>query len=135
VVILLVDDKDLFYVEVRNPNDVKRNVLEARKEIIEGLQRFENIKFLREKKIENIAKLKGIIKELSTLTLKLKNAFPASKIREQVIKPKKKVTAKKYSGKKPTKVQEQKKAPKAVSELEKLETELNDIESQLNSLQ
>ena len=35
------EEKDVFYVEVREPNEVRRNILESLKDIVESLKRFE----------------------------------------------------------------------------------------------
>lgn len=128
-------EKDLFFAEVKDPVDVKRNLLEAQKDIIEGLQRYENIKFLREKKLENINKLRSTIKELLKLISNLKAALPQAKIREAVkIKKKTKVAKKKAAKKKAKEIAEEKEAKKPMTELEKLESELSAIEGKLGSL-
>jgi len=40
------ENEDIFFVEVGNPEEVKRNILESLKEIVESLQRFEKFKGL-----------------------------------------------------------------------------------------
>jgi len=135
-VILLEKEKDLFFVEVRDPVDVKRNVLESQKEIIEDLQRYENIKVLREKKLEEIDKLRGMLKELLKIISDLKAALPKTMLRETVkIKRKSKAEEKKAEEKKSKEAEQEKEARKPMSELEKLEGELSAIEGKLSSLQ
>ncbi len=134
------EEKQLFFVELRNPVQVRRNLLEAQKEIVESLQRYENIKFIRNKKIESIEKLRKDIKELIKLISNFKTVLPSAKIKEaqmivkEVMRPKKR---KKKSAKKKKavkhKVQSQEEI-KPMSELEKLEAELSAIESKLGSL-
>lgn len=134
--ILLEKEKDLFFVEVRDPVDVKRNVLESQKEIIEDLQRYENIKVLREKKLEEIDKLRGMLKELLKLISDLKAGLPKTMLRETVnIKRKSKAEEKKSDEKKAKEAEQEKEARKPMSELEKLEGELSSIEGKLSSLQ
>ena len=41
---------ELFFVEVKEPTEVRRNILEVLKEIVEVLKRFENFKHLRQEK-------------------------------------------------------------------------------------
>lgn len=133
--ILLEEKKDLFFVDVRDHVDVRRNVLEAQKEVVEGLQRYENIKFLREKKLENITKLRGIIKGLFKSISDLKAALPQTKLREAIkIKKKSKPVKRKTEKKEFLKAEEKKETEKPKTELEKLESELSAIESKLTSL-
>lgn len=127
------EEKDIFYVEVREPNEVRRNILESLKDIVESLKRFEKFKEAGKEKIHNINKLREDIKELNKLVANLKNALPESKLRDIKIKP---VLAegkktKKRKHKKKEEVEERR--PK--TELERLESELGSIEEKLQSLQ
>ena len=100
MVILLEEEKDLFFAELRNPNEIRRNVLEARKEIIESLQRYENIKFLRDQKHEKIKELRKSVKDIAKTISSLKVILPKTKIREDLIHvPKKKHSKKKKEAK------------------------------------
>lgn len=128
---LLEKEKDLFFVEVKEPTDVRKNVLEAQKGIVEGLQRYENIKFLRAKKLENINKLKGFIKELLKLFSDLKAALPKTKIKEAKVKKKPRIVKKDVKKKK---VKRKEEVKKTKTELERLESELSAIEEKLSSL-
>lgn len=135
------EQKGLFFVEVRNPNEVRRNLLEAQKEIVESLQRNENIKFIRAKKGELIESLKSDIRNLLRQISRLKTTLPLVNLREaeskarepkeaEPIKPKKKKHMKK-----PEKLpMPPKELPKPMSELEKLEAELSAIEQKLGSI-
>ena len=126
----LEKEKDLFFVEVKEPTDVRKSMLEAQKIVVESLQRYENIKFLRANKLENINRLKGILKESSKLFSDLKAALPQSEIKEAKVEEKYKIVKK--EGKK--EVEKKKVVKKSMSELEKLESELSSIESKLSSL-
>ena len=75
------ESKELFFVEVREPKEVKRNILESLKGIVENLQRFEKFKETRKAKIEAINKLGASIKEINKLLPSLKNLLPEAKIR------------------------------------------------------
>jgi len=48
------ENGDIFFVEVHEPSDVKRIILESLKDIVESLQRFEKFKDTRKDKIDNI---------------------------------------------------------------------------------
>ena len=126
---LLEKEDDLFFVEIREPADVRKEVLESQKIVIGGLQRYENIKFLRAKKAESIHKLKSELKELSKELSELKSILPSAGIKV-VSKPKKKAKSVKEEEVK----EEEHVKEKPANELEKLEAELHDIEKKLSSL-
>ena len=66
------NDKDIFFVEIRESDEIRRNVLETIMDIVKNLQRFENFKDARKKKIENINKLGNIVREINNIFLKQK---------------------------------------------------------------
>ena len=125
----LEKEEDLFFVEVLEPADVRKDILESQKIVIGGLQRYENIKFLRAKKAESINKLKGELKKLAKELTELKTVLPSAGIKV-ISRPRKKAKVVKKE-----KVKEEKKVERMpASELEKLESELQDIEKKLSSL-
>ncbi|MCH8004357.1 MAG: hypothetical protein IH934_07055 [Nanoarchaeota archaeon] len=125
------ESKDILFVEVHQSDEVRRNILESLKDIVENLQRFEKFKETRKEKIENINKLGKIIKDINKIIPNLKNSLPETKIRA--------VSKSKASARKKVIVKE-KRSPeevakrKPVTELQKLESELGDIESKLQGL-
>jgi hypothetical protein len=130
------EDKDIFFVEIKGSHDVRRNVLESLKDIVENLQRFEHFKNIREEKVKRINRLRVLIKDLHKLVSDLKHPLPESKLKvlkqrkSGVSKTKKPKTVKKAIPQEAQKPQKK----KANSELEKLESELSQIESKLSSL-
>lgn len=120
----------MFFVEVNQSDEVKRNILESLKEIVENLQRFEKFKETRKEKIENIEKLGKIMKEINKVVPRLKESLPETKIRAKKVSNgnEKKVVA--VEKKTPEEVAKRKPA----TELQKLESELTDIEDKLRSL-
>ena len=124
-----MENKDIFFVEVDNPGDVKRNILESLKEIVENLQRFEKFKETRKDKVDNVNKLRNIIKEINKLVPRLKQSFPEAKIR--AIKTVSRQPKMKVVKGKNISVEKIKKPP---TELQKLEDELGQIESKLQGL-
>ena len=127
------EEKDIFYVEVREPNEVRRNILESLKDIVESLKRFEKFKEAGKEKIHNINKLRGDIKELNKLVTNLKNALPESKLRDIKIKPV--LSEGKKTKKRKHKKKEEVEEKRPAKELERLESELGSIEEKLQSLQ
>ncbi len=129
------ESKDIFFVEVKEPEEVRKNILESLKEIVESLQRFEKFKETRKDKIYHINKFKNIVKDTNKLVFDLKKSFPETTIRtvrEMSKSTQKKKTngKKKYAGVIKKEVQER----KPMTELQKLESELSEIEGKLESL-
>jgi chromosome segregation ATPase len=125
---------DFFYVGVRDPVEVRRSVLESYREAVHFLQRFEKLKAIREEKSQVVQRLRLDMKELKSLTNKLRRSLPKTKLRiklhkehveEEKVEEEKK-HKKKHVAKKTVK--------KPVSDLERLESELNEIEGKLDSI-
>lgn len=137
--------KDVFYVGVQDPVEIRRNVLECSKDMVQFMQRYENLKNIRNDKEEAIHHLKEDVRELKSLVNKLRKVLPKSKLRiksheekkEEKPKPKKK-KGKKKKAKKETKKEAPKEEttppPKPKTEIERLESELADIEEKLGKL-
>ena len=122
---------ELFFVEIREPGEVRRHILETLKEVLELLQKFESFKHLRHEKMVRIDKLRVLMRDTNKLMGVLKAKLPQASLKGMVPKqhaPKaKKITAKK-------KEEKAEKVPKKErTELDKLQSELNAIESKLKS--
>ena len=124
---------ELFFVEIRDSNEVRKNILESLKEILEVLHRFEKFKQLRHEKLEHIHKLRILVKSAAKLTADLRNKLPQTSLRGTVAKEPK-VQQKKTKKAKIAKTAEEKAPKKEKSEVEKLESELSAIESKLKDL-
>jgi len=122
-------EKNIFFVEVHEPDEVRRNTLESLKAILENLQRFEKFKGIRHDKIELMHRLDRTIKEINKLIPDLKKALPDAKIR--AVAQHKHIGRKRASAKKE---QEESVKEMPMSELQKLESELSEIEGKLSSL-
>ena len=107
-----------YFVQIKDPTDMRRSILGSSRQIIEILQRYEKIKALRIKKLEAISRLREQNKEINLIIAKMKKSFPKSglrvKIKEQTIPNRKGET----SG----------------DDLLKLESELKMIEEKLSGL-
>ena len=104
-----------YFVQIRDPIDVRKGLLENSKQIIQVLQRYERIKHLRVKKLEKITQLKDIHRAINLLVVKLKKQFPQVDFRV------------------PIQVDERKKNIPS-DELRKLEAELKMIEDKIGML-
>ncbi len=136
----------LFFVQVRDPNEVRRNALEILKNILETLQRFEKFKHIRQEKLESMQKLRNFVKDVNKMMSDLRSKLPQTNLRavdsretpkkskKVEIKKKKKTKAaeQRLPEKKPA--QEQKQPKKEMTDLEKLEAQLGAIEGKLKSL-
>jgi len=128
-------EKELFFVQLKEPNEVRRNILETLKEIVEVLHKFEKFKHIRHEKIEKISRLRVLLKQankmLGDLRLKLPQTNLRAKVTKEIQKPQ---NAYHKKGKKVKPAEVQKMPKKDMTELEKLEAELSAIESKLKNL-
>ncbi len=118
-----MSEQTQFHVGIRNPPEIRRELLEGTRSIIQLLQRYEKFKKIRDEKREDIVKLRGLMKDIVDLNTRLKAIFPEVPITEVHQKKKQEQV----------KVEEMPK-PKQNVELNKLEQELDHIESKLASL-
>jgi len=120
------EDSSLF-VGISGGNELRKSMLECCKGILESLKEHETFKDLRAEKLKLITQLKSEIKSLSKMITSLRTYLP--KVKDIGIK---KVEVQKPKEDKPKTTKAE--TPKPSTELEKLEAELSDIESKLNSL-
>jgi len=123
------EKEKMFYVGIKEPIDLRRNLLEYSKMVVKSLQKYEKFKDLRREKIEHILKLKSAIREIKKLNNDLLLKLPETKIKFER-KERKKIP----KGKKEIEEELSKKEIIKMNELEKLEAELSSIEAKLNTL-
>jgi DNA integrity scanning protein DisA with diadenylate cyclase activity len=112
-------DTELFFVEVKNPYEIRKYILNTLRDILELLQRFEKFKQVKHHRVEEIHKLGNLMRDTNRLMGKLKAKLPQANlkmIQKQVKKPEPAPQIK-----------------KELSDVEKLEAELKAIEQKLNS--
>ena len=137
--------KESFYVGLKDPIEMRRTILESSKEVVQYLQRFERFKKVRSDKAEEIAKLKVITADASKLIRKLKSELPKTSLRaplhnHELKEKKSQVIAqiKEAQENQPLDLKQQEPKKKAkekeMTELQKLEAELSEIESRLVNL-
>jgi len=122
-------DNEVFFVQVSEPDEVRRDILESLKEILELLQKFEKFKHRRHEKLEKIQHLRKLIKDANKLMGNLKLKLPQTNLRGMAVRESPKPAKKKEIKEAPKK----KETRKEKTELEKLEDELSAIESKLKS--
>ncbi|MFP4112405.1 MAG: hypothetical protein ACLFPQ_01710 [Candidatus Woesearchaeota archaeon] len=142
------DPDDVFYVEIRNHDDLKRNTLESMKTVLMSLERYEEFLKVRMEKNKAVYDLKRIFKEITALVTKLKSSLPKSNLNVDVEsddlidkKTIKKVKSEEKKNEEEAKSPNKKSSPKkessakiGKSDLEALEKELAAIEAKLGNV-
>jgi len=127
-------DKDMFYVEVHRPIDFRRSLLEASRDLLRALQKFEDLKKVREDKMKEVARLKATVRDINSLLNQAKNHVPALNIK---LPEPPKAEKKSKEEKKPVHHAKKKDAKvnyKASRDVTDLEKQMKEIESKLGSL-
>lgn len=114
-------EEEVFYVGIKDPVEIRRDLLEATKDAIVIIKTYENIKSLRAEKAKQVLAMQEIIKQLNVLMNKLKRSLPETRVRKKPHAEIKEET-------------EEKKPHKKLTEFEKLEAELQAIETKLSHL-
>jgi hypothetical protein len=121
------DKKEIFYVGVTDPTEVRRNLLESTRDIVIFLRTYENFKRIRAEKVREIEKLKLQIQEITRILNKLRRDLPKTRLREKA----EEIVEK--GGRKPVvKISQPRKTEG--SDVDRLEQELNAIEEKLKLL-
>src|SRR3989338_4176260 len=114
--------KEENFVEIKDPSEVRRHALETLKDILEVLHQLEKLRSIRHKKIEAVQKLRSSMRAANRMMGSLKLMLPQTSMKPASVeeKPKKHHARKKHTEEKP--------APKKeMTEIERLEAELNAI--------
>jgi hypothetical protein len=80
-------DKD-YFIGIYEPVDVRRNLLEASKEIVSSLKSYEKLESIRREKLRHYQEMKDLISELDMLVSRLRKNLPRSDLRKTVERPK-----------------------------------------------
>ncbi|MBN2457940.1 hypothetical protein JXB31_02295 [Candidatus Woesearchaeota archaeon] len=132
----MTSQNEIFYVRISDSKKVRKTLLEASREIILILQRYEMFKRLREAKLELMEDLSNQFKEIHEITSKMKIEMPKVKFAHQA----------KTKNIKPAQEKEvipKAKAPRAKkhnlekeeeAELKRLEVAINEIEKRLEKM-
>jgi len=121
-------EEDIFFIHIREPVEIRKNILESSKQTVQLLQRYEMIRDLRVQKVEQVNRLKRNFKELVVLVNKLKTEMPKVNVRVKIKQEEMQSTQKSQTLRKARPVAGNR------TELQKLEEELRSIESKLTRL-
>jgi len=114
-------EEETYYVNVREPVETRKKLLETSRQIVLALQKYEGFKLKKLKKQDYIDGLRKNFREINELISRLKKELPQ-------IKPMKKVSVPEARAKAPVR------AGKAKKDLTDLEKELGEIEEKLRRL-
>ncbi|MFA5796629.1 MAG: hypothetical protein WC916_01160 [Candidatus Woesearchaeota archaeon] len=120
---------DTYFVLIKNPLELRRQILESSKKTIYGLQSYQRLILIRHKKQLEIEKLRELVKELHYLDKKIQEYIPD--YGGTALFAEKKMIRKTVLKQPETKF----KSVKEKSELERLEDSLARIEEQLRALE
>ena len=126
------DDQDVFYVNLNEPVEVHRAILESTKHVLADLKRYESFKQIRKYKMEFLTQLKHVMGELNLLVNRLNREMPKTGLR---IVQKKVAPAVLEKVKKTPVPEPEKEMPEHKSRIDALEEELDDIEAKLRVLE
>lgn len=118
------EEAEIYYIGIKDPVELRRNLLETSKHLIQFLKRQEEIKELRTGKAQLIIQLKEETEDITKLMMKLRRSLPKTKIRAAALDEKKEPAEKTATVK----------SGKDATELDKLESELVEIENRLGTL-
>ncbi len=115
-------EEEVYYVNVREPVQTRKNILETSRKVVLALQKYEAFKLRHDKKQDLVNRIRTNFKEINELISRLKKELPQVKLKKKVSVPEEKKPVTK------------KKAAKGKKELGDLEQELKDIEMKLKEL-
>lgn len=127
------DNQNVFYVNLNEPVEVHRAVLESTKQILGNLKRYESFKKVRTYKLEYLMQLKHVMGEINLLVNRFSREMPNTGLRAGHAKAAAVTVPKKVKAAAASKPVKEIAEPK--SKIDLLEEELNDIESRLKILE
>ncbi len=116
-------EDELFFVGIRDPIEIRKELLTSSKNLIDSLRRYEAYKTVKEEKIRHIVELKKVFDELLVLNKKVRGNLPKIPIKAPAVA-------------RETREEKMPKAkPMAKTKIDVLEQELAKIEERLGSLE
>lgn len=126
------EEEDLFYIGIKEPTSVRRELLETSKLIVQLLRRYEKFKLLKSEKADEIVKLRDAVNDMNSLFFKLKAELPKTKLRNKV--PEEEAEEKSKKTKKGKKEAREPAERAKKSDVDELEDQLREIEARLGNL-
>lgn len=120
-------EEELFFVGIRDPIELRKELLTSSKNLIDSLRRYEAFKDLKEEKLRHILELKRVFDELLVLNRKLRNHLPRIPMKVPALREMR-------EGTKPTRIVG-KPAKIGKNKIDVLEEELAKIEERLGGLE
>jgi hypothetical protein len=133
-------EEDPYFVAIKNPLELRRQILESSKKTLYCLQNYQRMLIIRQEKAKQMATLRESIRELGYLNKKFNQKLPAyyelleKKVEEEETKDTKESKEKPVPVVAPVSKKPLKKPVREKTELEKLEESLSTIEGKLKTL-
>ena len=118
--------EELFFVGIRDPIELRKELLTSSKNLIDGLRRYESYKGIKEEKLQYVLELKRVFDELLVLNRKLRGKLPKIPV---------KVAPTVTREEKPEKMPKGRAIKLTKGKIDVLEQELAKIEERLGSLE
>ncbi len=122
------------HVAIREPEEVRRLLLESAKDSIKLLQRHERLEDIRNQKKALFEEVRVLLKEMVFLNNKLDRVMPRVKVNKPSIDKELRQEVEKLEETEESSAEVSRSRPVARSRLDELEDELADIESRIKSL-
>jgi hypothetical protein len=124
-------EQNILFVEIREPQGTRRDILMATKDVLDALKRYEEYKSVQADKSQAIGQLRRVIDELQSLNRKLRSKMPKLPVKlptELTFSPRER-EGKIFTGPEPSS------AARPKSKLDVLQEELAKIEERLSGLE
>lgn len=118
-------EEELFFVGIKDPIELRKELLTSSKNLIDSLKRYEAFKDIKEEKLRHILELKRVFDELLVLNKKLRNKLPRIPIKVPPVE--REMSEERMFKGKPVKMSK--------SKIDVLEQELAKIEERLGTLE
>lgn len=119
-----IEDDSALFVPIREASDFRKQLLGAVKKNLVLLKRYEKFRQIRQEKVKRMHELRVLVKELDFLNRKLMKALPNAHLRN----------ASRQKSQPEQRHHAQKAEKRPLTELDKLEMELQGVESKLQSI-
>jgi polyhydroxyalkanoate synthesis regulator phasin len=119
-------EEELFFVGIRDPIELRKELLTSSKNLIDSLRRYEAYKDIKEEKLQHVMELKHVFDELLVLNKKLRNRLPRIPIKTPPVM---------REMPEPRQIQKGKPVKLTRNKIDVLEEELSKIEERLGSLE